>query len=72
MLYKVCMIRYPIPHLTSVPTRSVVKVGLLSKDNVEEASFAYRLYKADGNECIAQGFKETFSRNVPIDFLGVW
>jgi hypothetical protein len=49
-----------------------VKVGLLSKDNVEQISFAYKLYKTTGNATLAQGFKETFSRNVPIDFVGVW
>ena len=49
-----------------------MKVGLLSKDNVEQTSFAYKLYKTTGNKTLAQGFKETFCRNVPIDFLGVW
>jgi len=69
MLYKVC---YPIPHLSPIPTHSAVKVGLLSKDNVEEVPFAYRLYKANGNDHIAQGFKEAFCRPVPISFVGVW
>jgi len=48
------------------------KVGLLSKDNVEEVPFAYKLYKANGNDHIAQGFKDAFCRIVPIDFVGVW
>ena len=51
-----------------------VKVGLLSKDNVEQVPFAYKLYKSSGksNEILARGFKEAFSRVVPIDFVGVW
>jgi len=50
------------------------KVGLLSKDNVEQVPFAYKLYKSSSksNETLAQGFKETFCRVVPIDFVGVW
>ncbi|KAI9444639.1 hypothetical protein H4582DRAFT_2094508 [Lactarius indigo] len=48
------------------------KVGLLSKDNVEQIPFAYKLYKADNNADLAQGFKTTFCREVPIEFVGVW
>ena len=55
-------------------TRSTVKVGLLSKDNVEQVPFAYKLYKSSSksNETLARGFKEAFCRVVPIDFVGVW
>jgi hypothetical protein len=51
-----------------------VKVGLLSKDNVEQVPFAYKLYKTTGssNDILARGFKKTFCRIVPIDFVGVW
>jgi len=50
------------------------KVGLLSKDNVEQVPFAYKLYKSTGSkkDALARGFKATFCRNVPIDFVGVW
>jgi hypothetical protein len=50
------------------------KVGLLSKDNTEQISFAYKLYKSSSSsdEALARGFKETFCRPVPIDFVGVW
>ncbi|KAI0308354.1 hypothetical protein B0F90DRAFT_1682100 [Multifurca ochricompacta] len=50
------------------------KVGLLSKDNIEQIPFAYQLYTSTKPEDItlAEGFKATFSRQVPIDFLGVW
>jgi hypothetical protein len=49
-------------------------VGLLSKDNVEQISFAYNLYKTrdDESEVLAGRFKKAFGRNVVIDFLGVW
>jgi uncharacterized protein (DUF2235 family) len=51
-----------------------MQVGLLSKDNTEQISFAYKLYKSSSSsdDALAKGFKETFCRPVPIDFLGVW
>ncbi|KAI9465065.1 hypothetical protein BJY52DRAFT_762429 [Lactarius psammicola] len=50
------------------------KVGLLSKDNHEQVSFAYKLYKSSShkNNKLAVRFKKAFSREVPIEFLGVW
>jgi len=50
------------------------KIGLLSKDNVEQIPFAYKLFKSTSSSdiALARGFKATFSRDVPIDFLGVW
>jgi hypothetical protein len=59
---------------TPIPTPLTVQVGLLSKDNTEQIPFAYRLYKSTTkrDEALASGFKETFSRAVPIDFVGVW
>ncbi|KAH9070710.1 hypothetical protein EDB83DRAFT_359405 [Lactarius deliciosus] len=48
------------------------KVGLLSRDNIEQIPFAYELYKSDDNFALAQGFKVAFSREVPIEFVGVW
>jgi uncharacterized protein (DUF2235 family) len=49
-------------------------VGLLSKDNVEQISFAYKVYKSrdDKSEVLASRFKKAFGREVKIDFLGVW
>jgi uncharacterized protein (DUF2235 family) len=50
------------------------KMGLLSKDNREQVPFAYKLYKSSrrkDNKLAAQ-FKKVFSRDVPIEFLGVW
>ena len=44
------------------------------KDNSEQVPFAYNLYKSNKPEdaVIAVGFKQTFCREVPIDFVGVW
>jgi len=57
-----------------IPTRFAVQVGLLSKDNTEQIPFAYKLYSStsSSDEALAPGFKETFCRPVPIDFVGVW
>ena len=48
------------------------QVGLLSKDNIEQIPFAYKLFAASKNDDLAKGFKATFSREVPIEFVGVW
>ncbi|KAH8987753.1 hypothetical protein EDB86DRAFT_2949235 [Lactarius hatsudake] len=48
------------------------KVGLLSRDNIEQIPFAYDLYKSDNNDALAQEFKMAFSREAPIEFVGVW
>ncbi|KAA1469715.1 hypothetical protein DENSPDRAFT_638958 [Dentipellis sp. KUC8613] len=50
------------------------KVGLLPRDNDSQVPFAYKLYASAkrSNEALAAGFKATFSREVPIEFLGVW
>ncbi|CCM03505.1 uncharacterized protein FIBRA_05639 [Fibroporia radiculosa] len=50
------------------------KVGLLPRHNYEQIPFAYKLYKRTGakNAALAAGFKQTFCRAVPIEFVGVW
>ena len=71
MLHKVIsvLIRYKI-----ALTDFVDQVGLLSKDNLEQIPFAYKLYKSSshGAHRLAVRFKRAFSREVPIEFLGVW
>ena len=61
-------------HLSLTPTWLAIQVGLLSKDNTDQIPFAYKLYKSSSSsgEALARGFKETFCRPVPIDFVGVW
>ncbi|RDX42628.1 hypothetical protein OH76DRAFT_1410973 [Lentinus brumalis] len=50
------------------------KIGLLPRDNPEQVPFAYKLYKKTDDEslALAAGFKQTFCRNVLIEFVGVW
>jgi len=50
------------------------KVGLLSKDNAEQIPFAYKIYKSHSvkSHKLAERYKQTFGREVKIDFLGVW
>lgn len=52
----------------------LTKVGLLPRDNVEQVPFAYQMYtRTDKDGLIqAKGFKQTFCRDVSIEFLGVW
>ncbi|KAG8856463.1 hypothetical protein FRB96_006429 [Tulasnella sp. 330] len=49
-------------------------VGLLPKNNEEQVSFAYKKYTdlTKGQEIRASGFKAAFSREIDIDFVGVW
>jgi hypothetical protein len=66
-----------ILHLSLMPTRFAIQVGLLSKDNTEQIPFAYKLYKSSypsssSGGTLAKGFKKTFCRPVPIEFVGVW
>ena len=49
-------------------------MGLLPLDNDEQVTFAYKLYLRSDPEGVrqAQDFKTTYSRSVPIEFLGAW
>ncbi|GAA5933528.1 T6SS phospholipase effector Tle1-like catalytic domain-containing protein [Sporobolomyces koalae] len=55
------------------------QVGLLPNGNEESVAMAYSIYArkadtvlVDGRETLAQGFKRTFSRDVYVQFVGVW
>ncbi|KAH9922868.1 uncharacterized protein BXZ73DRAFT_51265 [Epithele typhae] len=50
------------------------KIGLLPKDNLEQIPFAYNLYKKtdEASISLAAGFKQSFCREVQIEFVGVW
>jgi uncharacterized protein (DUF2235 family) len=50
----------------------VYKVGLLTQGNEELIPFAWDIYKREYNKEIYKGFAKTFSRKVPIHFLGLW
>ncbi|KAG8705268.1 hypothetical protein FRC09_003069 [Ceratobasidium sp. 395] len=50
------------------------KVGLLPAGNDEQVTVAYDIYRTDTKEgyTLSDGFRDTFSRVVPIEFVGVW
>ncbi|KAG8971916.1 hypothetical protein FRB90_010364, partial [Tulasnella sp. 427] len=50
------------------------KVGLLPRSNMEQVEFAYSLYENTdpANTPRARKFKQTFSSDVTVDFVGVW
>ncbi|KAF8603537.1 hypothetical protein BDV93DRAFT_473173 [Ceratobasidium sp. AG-I] len=50
------------------------KVGLLPAGNEEQVTIAYDIYRTDNKEgyALSDGFRDTFSRVVPIEFVGVW
>ncbi|KAG8926594.1 hypothetical protein FRC00_002748 [Tulasnella sp. 408] len=50
------------------------KVGLLPRSNMEQVEFAYSLYESRKPEDVARArkFKETFSSDVTVEFVGVW
>ncbi|KAG8955026.1 hypothetical protein FRC03_011311 [Tulasnella sp. 419] len=61
----------------------IYRVGLLPRDNGEHVSFAWKLYENVERELQIQeaenverwhslNFRKTFSREVEIDFLGIW
>ena len=52
----------------------VTKIGLLPRDNDQQVSFAYKLYKRTDKQGVklASGFKKTFCRSIDIEFIGVW
>jgi uncharacterized protein (DUF2235 family) len=50
----------------------VHKVGLLSRGNDELLPFAWDMFAHQRDPALWQGFRATFGREVPVDFLGVW
>jgi uncharacterized protein (DUF2235 family) len=50
----------------------VYKVGLLTQGNEELIPFAWDMFKREHDPVLYEGFKKTFSRTVPIHFLGLW
>ena len=52
----------------------IEKVGLLPAGNHQQVPFAYKMFKNKTRKGweLSQGFKNTFSTEVKIDFMGVW
>ncbi len=77
-LWRVCYTRFVL-HLRTTAVKSfltvvITQIGLLPKDNPEQVPLAYKMYKSTGdqNVSLAAGFKQTFCRDVKIEFVGVW
>ncbi|KIJ36141.1 hypothetical protein M422DRAFT_121683, partial [Sphaerobolus stellatus SS14] len=47
------------------------RVGLIHKGNEEQIPFAYELY-AKHDDTLSLNFKKTFSREVKVEFVGLW
>ncbi|BAO28304.1 T6SS phospholipase effector Tle1-like catalytic domain-containing protein [Sulfuritalea hydrogenivorans] len=50
----------------------VHKVGLLTQGNEELLPFAWNMFKREQDPKLYNGFRHTFSRKVPIHFIGLW
>lgn len=48
------------------------KCGLLNRNQTSLVPYAVRLFQSPGNDAVASGFKDTFSRDVDTHFLGLW
>ena len=48
------------------------KCGLLGPGHGNLVEYASRIYNTEGNDSIAAGFRSTFGRDCPVEFIGVW
>ena len=48
------------------------KCGLLRPGHENLLAYASRIYNTEGNDDIARGFRSTFARACPVEFIGVW
>ena len=72
---KICLFGFSRGAYTACALAGIVdKVGLLARDNHQEISFAYELYKRSDLVGTQEGanYKKKISRTVRIDFIGVW
>lgn len=74
MLHKVRTFALILAGLCATVAFRSPQIGLLPRDNLEQTPFAYKLYKNTDAESVslAAGFKQTFCRDVKIEFVGVW
>ena len=61
-------------HTRSSLAGMIHKVGVLTRDNQWQVPFAYEMYTSKGNAKWDQAtkFKQTFSVDVKVKFLGLW
>lgn len=48
------------------------KVGLLTPGNEELLPFAWNVFKRERDHKVSEGFRDTFSQVISVDFLGLW
>ncbi|KDQ53573.1 hypothetical protein JAAARDRAFT_61279 [Jaapia argillacea MUCL 33604] len=72
---KVCLFGFSRGAYTARALAGMIqKVGLLSRGNAEQLPFAFDMYLREDHTGLhlSKMFKEAFSKDVKIDFLGVW
>ncbi|KIO29808.1 hypothetical protein M407DRAFT_21058 [Tulasnella calospora MUT 4182] len=72
---KICMFGFSRGAFTARCLAGMLhKVGLLPRSNMEQVEFAYSLYESREPEDVARArkFKQTFSSDVAVEFIGVW
>src|ERR1700733_2178891 len=68
-------VRCDTTHKTSSLAGMIQKVGILTPNNVQQISFAYKMYKRcdDAGWTQSNAFKKAFCLDVDsIEFIGVW
>ncbi|KAG8214503.1 hypothetical protein J3R82DRAFT_9559 [Butyriboletus roseoflavus] len=72
---KICLLGFSRGAYTARALAGMLhKVGLLPRDNLQQVNFAYKAFKRTDKLGVklAAGFKRTFSRDVKVEFVGVW
>ncbi|EIM85764.1 uncharacterized protein STEHIDRAFT_121799 [Stereum hirsutum FP-91666 SS1] len=72
---KICLFGFSRGAYTARALAGMLRaVGLLPRDNSEQAGFAFRLYSSEklSDQQLVPGFKRTYCRDVTVEFLGVW
>ncbi|KAJ7601159.1 hypothetical protein C8J56DRAFT_1038764 [Mycena floridula] len=69
---KICLFGFSRGAYTALALAGMLyTVGLLPRGNHQQIPFAFKMYKHD-DDALAAGFKERFSQDVKVEFLGVW
>jgi len=50
----------------------LLKCGLLGPNDDNLVEYASKIYNTEDNDDVASGFRDTFARSCPIEFIGVW
>ncbi|KAF8344878.1 hypothetical protein F5887DRAFT_969295 [Amanita rubescens] len=72
---KICLFGFSRgAHTARVVAGMVYKVGILSRENLQQVDFAFNIYMTTGpyGYKLSREFKLTFASHVCIDFVGVW